>query len=219
MKIKKIILLLLLFTLVGCTSEYNLKISDEKFEEKFITNIYPNDTKYLKVEGIEDDDKVSAFINNDQYPIYNNYDIIYDKEVTEKDGYQQVSLKYDYKPEEFKDSHVLNLCFEDVTYKNTDTYFSFNLKGDFYCLYTEQIDINITTDNKVVENNADSVKGNTYTWHISRNDDNNKSIQIKIKKGDTVVAKTSKIIFFVIIFILIISAFIFIHKKKKRNAF
>lgn len=210
------LILLLIVFISGCSSSYNLFISDDNFKEEIYTN-FEDVVIYDASPGIERDDQVTPFIENDQYPFKNNRDIIYQKNVS--DDRKNVELKYNFKPEEFNQASSMNLCFDDVDYKYNKEYFEFNLSGSFYCLYSDEIDINIITNNKVLSNNADSVKGNIYTWKINSNNVDNVSIQIKIKRYEKYQYLFLCVVIFILIGSIIVGYRIFKKRNQERNEF
>ena len=83
----------------------------------------------------------------------------------------------------------------------------------------DSLTINIKTDLEVVENNADKVDGNTYTWVINENNYQNHPIQMRIKKGTDKGFNFWIIIIVIIVLLLIIAIFAYntYLKNKKRN--
>ncbi len=219
MKLKKCLLLsFLIIILSGCTNEYNINISDDKIEEELISYIYPIDTQYKHVDGIEDDDKITPFIEGEQYPFSDTYDKVYKKTIEKTNDYTKVSFKYDYTLDEFKNSRTLNVCFDNATYTNTKKYLYIKLEN-FKCLYSETLDINVKTDNKVMSNNADNKKNNIYTWHIDRDNINDKNIEIKIKKGMPFSDKMMYIGLGILGIIVIINVIFVVRRGQRRNDF
>ena len=202
---KKIIFLsILLISLTGCTSQYNLEFSNGKIKEEIITTILPTDIPKKAANAVSElDDRVTPFINNDQYPIFDNTKIKYDKKVKKVNDSTIVTLKHNYSHDEFRKSNTFKSCFRyssfKENYKNYDLVFS----GDFYCLYGDEVEINIKTNNIVISNNADKVSGNTYTWIINRKNLGNVDINMKISKKSNV---TSYIIYVIIGVIVVVLA-------------
>lgn len=87
------------------------------------------------------------------------------------------------------DSRVSS-CYEEVVY-------DYNKETKRYSLYTtqifkcmnrdymefESIDFVIKTYNKVYDNNADDVKGNSFTWHFTQDNAKNKKIAFVVGNG------------------------------------
>lgn len=185
MKKNIILLIISILFLTGCTSEYTLEISNKKIKENITVDILDSDIPDKSTGLIaEIDDSITPFIENDQYPFMNNTEIKYKKKVTNIDGGKRVNLKYTYSHDDFKDSKAFNMCFEKKDFKKLRKGFSLNFSGKFYCSYTDEVVIKIKTDNVVVENNADEVKGNTYIWRI--NSDNVDDVDINIELSNKV---------------------------------
>ena len=221
---KRLIMIIVLLILSGCSNEYNLTIENGKFKEE-INIVIPKSMhqKYDSVEGeknpetyVEEDDQLTPFLNNEQYAVGNKK---YNKKVTEDNDNYYVDLSYDYTPEEFENGRVLSGCFEDVKYEYNDDYYLINLSGRFYCLYGKETVINIKTSNIVEDNNSNKVKGDTYTWTINNDNVNDVDISIKVLKK-TKVEKYTLIILIVASVVALISLSLFIYQKitnRKKN--
>ena len=207
---KKIFLLILFVNiLVGCTPSYNLTFEDDKVIEKIS----------LELPNTPDN---NSLINNDFYPLHSNEDIIYNKNVKITDENIFLNLDYTYSSYDFNNSNILNLCFhyKDLDLNNKDYYY-LKLNQFFPCVTANEFDINIITKNKVLMNNADSVKGNTYTWHVTEDNKDDLSIEIKIAKGQKAFDNSIIIyvLFGIIVVIIIFTIRWFINKRKVRNDF
>ena len=203
---KKVFLLLLLIFLCGCTSNYNLKISNNKFEEK-IEIVVPNYSYYYEEvidpetgAVVEDDNQLKSFLDEDTKSLFSK-DVNYNKKVKYFDDYAEVHMNYTYSEKEFSDSNSLKLCFDDAIFENSKNYY-IHASGRFYCLYSDKLDIVINTKNKVVSNNADRVEGNNYIWTIT--DDNKGNVDIEFE-----VEKSSSKIIIIIVYVLVLSIIVF----------
>ena len=219
MKKRNILLIVsIAFILTGCTAQYNLEIDGNKFYENIETQIYDYQINEIKENGVGDvDNPFSVLLNNDQLALSNDDSKFYKKTIKESNGTKTINLSYKYSLEEFKNSNTLKTCFENYKFDTDGKYYDFEATGYFYCLYGESLDINIKTSNKVVSNNADEVKGNTYTWHISN--DENINIKIKMEKTNKKVYQYMLISFGAIIIILILLVLIFLNKKNGKDKF
>ena len=181
---KVIIFLIIVFCLTGCTSSYNIKISNDKINESVVSVINGSELSapYMQYynSNYSPDDPLTPFIKNEQYPFVNNFNDIYEKDVKEEYDNYIVTLKYDYTYDEYKKSKAYN-CFENRRFDSEDGLYTIEMGGHFYCLYGDEVKINIETNNKVIKNNADSVNGNIYTWIINNSNLNNKSIILSFK--------------------------------------
>ena len=114
----------------------------------------------------------------------------------------------------------LKICFENAVFNETDDYYYVDISGDFYCLYSDEIVINVTTDYAVLDSNAAKVNGNKYTWII----DNKYNDGIHFVVSKTVISNNSedtdgsnvfRIIAFIVLIIL--SGVTYFLYKKKNN--
>ena len=214
---KYFVVILLTLMLCGCTAEYNLDISNNSFKENISVNInnseIPEKSPYPEIES---DDLITPFLNNQYSALFSNEDALYDKKETYYDDYIDVKMKYKYTEEEFNDSNSLKLCFDNYEFLYKDYYY-INAYGTFYCLYTDEMDINIKTNNKVTFNNADSVKGNVYTWHIDKTNMNDINIKIEMKKGISRNTILNYALIICVIIIILGAAFVVYKKRIREN--
>lgn len=220
---KKIFVLVALILLItGCNNKYTLTISDKGIEENIDVNIpkaeIPKQTEKEIEFGIELDDPITPFINNDQYPLFENRDVVYKKEVVEKDDAINVNLNYFYTPSEYANSNALKKCFDNYGYSYQNGYY-IKASGKFYCLYSNELEISIKVKNKVIRHNADSVENNVYTWHINRDNVDNVDIEIKIEKSKNIISVVIYALAAIIIIITLILIFKFNNKRRNANEF
>ena len=174
---KKIIVVLIsLLLLTGCTIDYNLVIDKDSIKET-ITGTASKE----EYEVREEDSGLNLFytyINDDINPLISG-DGLYTKDINEIDN--GINYKYDFiYKNNYDKSKIINSCFENSNVKETDTYYSIELSGEFYCLYSDKININVISNYVVLENNAKEVNGNKYSWVID--DSNNVNISLNISK-------------------------------------
>ena len=103
----------------------------------------------------------------------------------------------------------------------TEDYYYIKLSGRFYCMYYDKVNINVTSNNAVLENNATKVDGNVYSWVIKNDKDVDILLNVskKMKHSDNnklKVMNTFQIIGLVVLVVLCIIT-IFLYKKKNRN--
>ncbi len=213
---KKIFLLLSLLLITGCSSKYQLEITNDKFIENVNTVILNEDIPESNpVATISDN--YTPFIKMDNFvtPFISSQKILYNKTVDETNAGYNVNLNYTYTPEEFKDSYALNMCFENYVFQNNKKNFIFHLNGTFYCLYGDKTTIEVKTDNYVSEHNADKVEDNKYIWYITKDEIKTKDISIKIskEKKDNYVFRNTMII--ITCGVLIVGAILITYKKIK----
>lgn len=233
MDMKKYLLLLFILLLTGCKATYNLNISDDKIIES--SNFYRESSDpdyYVDEDGfkIEDElfnlnDMLDSYYNNDYYAFNYNFgsDAFYTKRKIDDINGIGINLSYSYNYDNFQNSYLFSYCFSNDSFVNNDNYIVIDAK-DFGAIslldQSDQFDslvINIKTNLKVVDNNADYVKGNVYSWTVDRSNINSKRIYIKIKKK---VDYTNLFIFigFVIIFALFILLFsLYVIRNNRKN--
>ena len=225
--LKKILFVFIIFILSGCSVEYNLYVNEDKTvsekviaEEKtnklesltrtkgdqaitYIYNMYKREGEDINLsnQSSKDTTKVlaTAYHNNiEEYASKFTSDVIKKADVTKSDG-------------------VVTLLLNQSQKLNND---------ESYSLIYDNIKVNINIPFKVIEHNADTVTGNTYTWNISRNSDL-KNIKIsydeeKIKNKTSIKInnKTFNINYgiiagsVIIVLVLLIILFVYVNNKK-----
>jgi len=166
---KNILLITMLIFLTGCSVNYNLKFNKDTIEENITIN----------VENDQEKQNTKYFENRDFYAIIDaKTESQYKKE---KDKNSNYNFSYEYSLKDFKNSRFTS-CYDAYTLTDNDGIISLNTSKKFKCLTydynnIDNLTINITTDYKVVETNADEVEGNTYKWNINKNNSENKPIK------------------------------------------
>lgn len=219
MKLRRILMISLLVLLTGCSSEYNLKISNNNFKENISNsipkNIIPTITQEELDAGVEFDDQITPFIEQDTASLITN-NKFYKKKVVENNDYFKIYMSYNYNEEEFKKASSINNCFQYPELDFSKNYY-INLQGSFYCLYSDSIDIKIETKNDVYYNNADEIQGNLYIWHIDESNRDYVDIKIEVDKGTPM--KTIIIIIVSLLLVTLVTFVIYkIYKNKKEES-
>lgn len=218
---KKIFLIIVsLFTLTGCSVEYNLEFNNEQLKENIKIGKFNskniNDFEYLEPQSIVDKELTSYYDFN-----YKNNEL-------------NLSYKY-FSIDDFRKSNVIYSCFDLAGFTTDDNYYYILTSGEFKCLsynnYTaNKVTINFTTNYKVISENSDYYNKNTYTWIFDKNNKSNKTIEIKLDKNElaeiklTTKEKILKIIeensiFLIITIVLMLIGIIvfFINKSGKKR--
>lgn len=174
---KKILILVTLLLFTGCTAEYNLKFNENSVEEK-ITIIPETSEEKENVRSL-DGRQFYAIIDKDE-------SLPYEITKIENDNYKSYAYKYEYNFNEFKKSDFTR-CYDAFSLLEEDGKVTFSTSKKFNCMVydymkIDTVKINITTDYKVVENNADEVNGNVYTWKITNSNKENKPIKFIYNK-------------------------------------
>ena len=211
---KKFVLLILILLVSGCTTEYNLTIENNKFKEDIkigISKSLIDNTSTMP--GVEKDDQLTPFIENPVSAFFSENNKNYEKKVEENENEYNINLKYNYTFNEFKGANSINSCFENIEMLGEDVYY-INLSGNFYCLYSDSVDIKIKTNNKVTKHNADRKEGNTYIWNIHNGNANNVDILFEVSKN---IKNKSIILEISIIVVLLIILGVVLKVIKKKN--
>lgn len=180
---KKILVLLLItfiFFLTGCDAKYEMEIKNSKITENISVSI---PSKYTEKEINE---------NIDYFGI--NSDSAYNQKIVKKDNESIISLSgKKLKISDFFNSSdsFVNKCYNKVSFVLEDGKYYIGTSKGFKCLTYEYMElnnvtINIKTYHKVYDNNADKVSGNTYTWHINKDNISTSNILFVVSKNDYV---------------------------------
>lgn len=185
---KKILLLIgLVFMLCGCSANVNIEINDSTIKEDVYIYAYPNQY-YTK------DQLSKAF--REYIPAFSKDTIIdtmpdekvsgvsyYTRSYVDLENGYRFNYKYNFNLSNYKDARTVKEGFKSsnvyVDTKERTILLSTDSSG---LLYFNQypdlnnVTINIKTDYKVKETNADAVSENVYTWNLNRN--SNKGIYL-----------------------------------------
>ena len=146
-KIKLVVLsIILILVCSGCKTTYTITYIDDDFKEEAI------------IEEISVDDQ----------ELFHRYDdpgsLIFDENesYTYTDSGSKKVFSYDI-GKKLKETPLLKYCFEKVYIVDEKEYINVQTGGEYYCSNND-ITLKIETDKKVINHNASSVDGNTYTW-------------------------------------------------------
>ena len=207
---KYIFVILLMFIMSGCSIDYTLFISDKGFDETIKVNV---------IDNLEN----TKFVERDYNPLHYSDDIIYDKDVKKGNENIDVKLHYNYSLEEFSNANSFNQAFYKRKIKITKDIINIDLSELKGLNVGVDFDIKIKTNNKVLSNNADTVKGNTYIWHVDDKNKENVNVKIKIKRGILNKKDNSNIIVYIVLGIIMVSsiaiAYFTYKRRKKSNQF
>lgn len=211
---KKIFLILLPLLLTGCTINYDLVINENNISETITGSVEKSEYEIKDTDTSLNDFYV--LINEDVNPVITENDL-YKKKIINTDNGIDYKYTYNYK-NNYDKSRIINTCFENHIIDETEDYYNIKLSGQFYCLYSDKIYINVTSNYVVLENNADKVDGNKYKWTIDNSDNVNIALTISksVRYEEPVKAKaisTFQIIGLIIFIVLTIITY-FLYKKK-----
>lgn len=213
------IIFLTLLMLTGCTINYDLNFDNGKIIEQ-IEGEASNSEITPEVEGRND-------VNPNYYYLYlDNRALIdsqeeYDKKITDTQNGKKFEFKYEYN-NNYMNSRIINTCFEDHFIEETDEYYYIKLNGKFYCNYMDELNINVTSDYKVLSTNAKKINKNTYSWTLDDYDNTDILLMVsKIEKNDNTskpkLFDTFQLIGLIIFSILVIITYILYKKKNSEN--
>lgn len=231
---KKLLLILTIFLITGCTGKYDLTITDEeKVNEKIIISVLNDDIINLNYT-------IDEYLDNNSYvyknnPIYSEYEI---KTKKSNPNSHFIATRTYKNLDEYIKSNSFKSMFNTANIERTDKYITFTTTKNAYLqnIKNDQIvsneykydsfEINIKFYNEVVDNNADKVdkSNNIYTWYVS--EDSQKDIiyfkigpKVKyfVKIKDIIVSNIASIIAVSLIFIIIGLSVLYVIIKSKKN--
>lgn len=214
---KKILIILLPLLLMGCTVNYNLTFNSNSVNEVITGSVRKDEYEIKDTDtGLND---FYILINEDTKALIND-DELYKKNIITTDGAIDYEYTYNYK-RNYDKSRIINSCFENHLVSETDDYYKIDLSGEFYCLYSNKININVTSNYEVLDSNASEIDGNKYKWVIDSSDNVNISMTVskKIEYVEPTRAKTMSTFQLVglIIFVVLSVITYFLYKKKNSD--
>lgn len=214
--VKKIFFIISLIFLSGCTVNYNLNIDKDSLIES-ISGTVTNNEIMPEIEGKSDVNPKYYYLYLDDSALISDSNEKYIKNITDIENGKKFNFYYTYR-NNYDKSKIINSCFENSNVTETDTYYNIELSGKFYCLFSDEIDINVISNYAVLESNAKEVNGNKYSWVIDGS--NNVNIYLTVSKEIKYEepVKTKPISTFqlvgLIIFVVLIVITYFLYRKK-----
>lgn len=222
---KLLLLLIVIFCLTGCDVNYNLVISEDSFDETITLSFLKSQNSYEDVSanlGVITPATLSS--SETRY---------YDSDITEDSNYYNLIYKFNHDSTSISNAYFIRNCYPDLEIVNTNDKIEISTGNQFMCYYgddglkADSVNINITTKMNVLNNNADNVSGNTYTWTINETNYNNKPIEMQIQKPldvQSVIEENdnSFTLIFVIVIMLLVILIVYLvikFKTKKNNSF
>lgn len=226
--IKKIIFFSFILFLTGCSVNYKLTINkDSTINEKVVAK---ENTNRMKSKTNLDEKQSVTFLTN----IYNRNKSDF-KTSTKSDGYNTevtAFLSYD-SIEKYRDNFSTDIIKKvkvnrdgDIVTLTAKQSVKLDSNASRSLIY-DDITVQIEVPFVVIDNNADQVNGNTYTWYIKKDKDI-KTIRIKykdkeIKNSIKINVKNKdinikyEVIFSVVIVLSLGLIFIILNHKNKKN--
>ena len=233
MKKRFLFIICFLLLLTGCDVNYSVTINeDETFDEE-VTMSFLKTASDGNNMTIAEDDKTPISINS-------NEDKFYNSKIIDKGNTYDMVYTYKHDMNSIKRGYFIANCFPEMSITDNENEIIINSGDGFACfigddgLRADSMKININTKLKVIENNADSVNGDTYTWIINENNYLGKEIYFKVernnKSGGLTTLKeniikedgASSLTIVIVLSIMIIGGLIYLfvrYKKNKNNGF
>lgn len=243
-----IIIVLLLFGTTGCTVNYNISLSSDSIEESVQfsestslteNNILANGTLIYQA-AIDDLYMIPQPVYIDaNVNVYDETQVIegvsyYNKELIDDNENYGIKADFLHALTDYKKSKIINKCYDHISVleNNNTVVLSTGRKFQCFSKYTnlDIVNVQITIDKEaytVKSHNADIVVDNVYTWNITKENSNNKSVVIEamrnsnVQQNGTNEKNTSyNVLLFTVIIILSIGFLTFLimnYKRKKTN--
>lgn len=216
-KIKLLLLVCFMFLVSGCSAEYNLVINDESMTED-INAIFSKESESELASRMETIRRTSFYnldTRENEYYTFNK---------SEDENNIILNYRYKYSGNDLYKSEAASRCYYKRVVNVTDQYITINTDDQVACLYKDgqkeidNITVNIKTRLKVLENNADSVNDDTYTWYINDSNYTNKPISIKLEKGTAYEKNIPfELVFLMIGFIVVVFIIYLVVRRKYRK--
>lgn len=214
MKKKILVLIGLVMLTTGCNATINVNIDKDSVNQKYIINMdsseLSNGTVYKTIEqnllDKEFDSEVLSY-----FTINNN---INSNPLKGSKSYELASYTWD---------TLIARCYDNQSIIYENNVLKINASGfNCYDKYSvlNNVNLNVTTNYKVLNNNADKVDGNTYTWNITKNNVSNINMEIDFNNKEA-NNKTILIVLGVTCSLIVISYFsysIFKYKLVKNDS-
>ena len=216
---KKLILIIcLMFLVTGCDVSYELKINaDETFNEKATFSFLNQDMTV---------DDLSVYIKTNQ-PISNSrYEAkYYDSRIYTNGIYNDLIYDYVHNINSFRKSTFVDTCYPNMKITESDDEIRIESGKGFRCLnpdnglITDHVDIAIVSELEVLENNADEVNDNTYSWTVNESNVQDKEVNLVLKRNKKNSMDINYFLIFGIIGVLIVMLGIglFLISKNRQN--
>ena len=188
---KNILIIVLALILTGCTAEYTLTINEGVYSEK--------------VSIIGDNNDETASFNNDWVVAVDKdiYNLQGDSETTTvpEDIYEykikgnSLTFSYDFNIKNINNSSAISNCYNVFNINKYEDRIVISTDENITCFdknpTLNDVIVNIITDKEVLSNNADSVDGNKYIWHLTNTNSKSKSINmLMVNDAEDIISGT-----------------------------
>jgi len=225
---KILVFFLILFVTSGCDVKYDLTIDKDTYKET-VNIIEQNNNNleltnktmfeiYLKKPIPLSKESVIQSESNEKVP-----GVEYYEKTNLSSGFQTgMELKGKFNDETYNLSNLVSFAYGTLNVEKSEDSikYSTNEKAKIFEQYENlnTLTVNIKSNLKVLDHNADEKKGNVYIWNINRGNYLNKPIYIEMEYEDSIVSFTKQLfIGAVFIFMIGLIVFLFINHKNKQN--
>ena len=211
---KKFLIIITLLLCCACSARYEIELVDDK--------VHDNLSVSFDRQGLTDS-QVSDFYSGSFYAL--GRDKIYNFSNNRVSDKIMINYNYDYRINEFSNANIPNSCFDIFKFFGDDDKYYLFASGVFKCSYQEYVkldslDIVVSTNYTVLENNADEVKDDKYIWHVDVNSSDfslrfitNKQ-KINEKKKSINIVQVSLYIGIFGVVALVVALFVLIKNKR-----
>lgn len=158
---KKLYILICILLCCGCKARYEIKFNDNKIDDR------------LSVTYSKNDEIFRSFVSE---PILAIDNVPYDLNENNTGDYVNLNYTHSFSVDEYSKARIPSSCFTNYNFIEEDNKYYFVIDGDFLCRhiaynYFDSLDIVISTNHVVIENNAGEVKNGKYIWHVNPDDE------------------------------------------------
>lgn len=226
---KKWLLILIILLTSGCDVVYNIDIDESIVTES--TNIYFEQHDFIgsnvynsadEINSKDISELVDKNYNRDYLALNNpiNDEYYKKKKINDNIG-DGINLSYDYTIDNYYNSSLINYCISNEVITENDKYIIVDVKDFGHCFYKDpyellsSLTINVKTEKKVLDNNADSINKNVYTWTINKDNINKKNLFIKIR-NEPYYGNDFIVILIIFIFLFLINFFVYFFRRQNK---
>lgn len=205
-KINLVLCSFLILLMTGCSVKYELNFNNHSLREAM--TIDANDWSSDQIE--------QTLEEYENESLTENYKISFNKET------KKIKLSKEYSISSYANSSILRQCYTAYNFLESDEYYDLTTSNTFNCnpfdyIVVDEVKVQIKTNHKVLNHNADYVENNTYVWVIDKENSGNKPIQIRFSKDMKNNYIGLIILGIIVIIILILLLMLFIKRKKSNN--
>lgn len=197
-RLKTIFILIFILFLTGCKATYNININLSSVNEE-LEVIEKDQNKFSIIEeNLYNLNRKDYLDTNLKWPTpaykdseinpYEPTKISNENYYTKKDisNSSQIGIKYSYNhlQDKYRNSNILNTCY-DFELEKTNNNILFKTIDKFKCFdeypLLDEVEINVTSMCNVISNNSDKNEENKYTWNITKDNYEDKTIEFELE--------------------------------------